>query len=89
MRRSPSTRLRWGALLALALFALATAPHFHDAADGPDDTCVLCHVQGSPLAPSSIHEEPNPVAARSPQALAAGHARDGEIAGHGSRAPPA
>ena len=89
MRRSRSTLLQWGAIVALALLALATAPHFHDAADGRDDTCVLCHVNGSPLIASSAHDRPDPAAAGAPHAQAEGHARNAELKGHGSRAPPA
>ena len=74
---------------ALALLALAAAPHFHDEADGRDDTCVLCHVQGSPLIASNVHEHPDPAAGGSPRAHAPGHARAAEIEGNASRAPPA
>ena len=89
MRRGRSTLLRWGAVVALALLVLATTPHFHDEAEARDDTCVLCHVQGSPPVASSAHENPDPAAGGSPLAEAQGHARDAEIEGHGSRAPPA
>ena len=89
MRRGRSTLLRWGAVVALALLALATTPHFHDEAEARDDTCVLCHVQGSPPVASSAHENPDPAAGGSPHAHAQGHARDAEVEGHGSRAPPA
>ena len=89
MRRGWSTLLRWGAVIALALPALATTPHFHDAAEARDDTCVLCHVQGSPTIASSVHESPDPADAGSAQARTPGHARDAAIEGHGSRAPPA
>ena len=90
MRRGRSTLLRWGALFALALLALATTPHFHDdGAEARDDTCVLCHVQGSPPIASSVHENPDPAAGGSPHAPVQGHARAAEIAGHASRAPPA
>ena len=89
MRSGRSTLLQWGAMAALALLALATAPHFHDAADGRDDTCVLCHVQGSPPVASNVHENPDPAAGGSPHARAQGHARDAEVEGRGSRAPPA
>ena len=89
MRRGRSTRLRWGAVVALALLALATAPHFHDEAEARDNTCVLCHVQGSPPVTSSAHENPAPAAGGSPHAHARGYARVAEVEGHGSRAPPA
>lgn len=89
MRRSRSALLRWGAVVALALLALATAPHFHDEAEARDDTCVLCHVQGSPPIASSVLENPDPSAAGSAHARAPGHARQAEVEGHGSRAPPA
>lgn len=89
MRRSPSTLLRWGAVVALALLAVATTPHVHDEAEGRGDTCVLCHVQGSPLIASSVHEHPYPAAGGSARAHAPGHACAAEIEGHGSRAPPA
>jgi len=89
MRRGRSTLLRWSAVAALALLALATAPHFHDAADGRDDTCVLCHVHGSPLAASSVHGHPDPADGGSPHAQMHGRARGAEIEGHASRAPPA
>ncbi len=90
MRRNRSALLQWGALVALVLLALATAPHFHDAADGRDGPCVLCQVQGSsPIASSAHHENPDPAAGGSPRAHAQGHARDAEVEGHGSRAPPA
>lgn len=89
MRRGRSTLLQWSAVVALALLALATTPHFHDEAEARDDTCVLCHVQGSPPVASSVHETPNPAAGGSPHAHAHGDARDAEVHGHGSRAPPA
>ncbi len=89
MRRSRSTLLRWGAVVALALLALATTPHFHDEAEARDDTCVLCHVQGSPPVASGVLENPDPSAAGNPHADALGHARHAEVEGHGSRAPPA
>ena len=89
MRRGRSTLLRWGALVALALLAIATTPHFHDEAEARDDTCVLCHVQGSPPVASSVLQNPDPAAAGSVHAHALGHARHAEVGGHGSRAPPA
>ena len=89
MRRSRSTLLQWGAVVALALLALATTPHFHDEAEARDDTCVLCHVQGSPPIASSVHENPDQAAAGNARAQALGHARDAEVERHGSRAPPA
>ena len=81
--------LRWGAVVALALLAVAATPHFHDEAEGRGDTCVLCHAQGSTLIASSVHEHPDPAASGSACAHAQGHARAVVIAGHGSRAPPA
>ena len=81
--------MRWGAVVAFALLALATTPHFHDEAEARDDTCVLCHVQGSPPVTSSAYENPAPAAGGSPPAQAQGHARNAEVEGHGSRAPPA
>ena len=81
--------MQWGAVAALALLALATAPHFHDEAEAQDDTCVLCHVQSSPPIASSVHENPEPAAADAARAQALGHARDAQVEGHGSRAPPA
>ena len=89
MRRSRSALLRWGAVIALALLAIATAPHFHDEAEARDDTCVLCHAQGSPPIASCVLENPDPSAAGSAHARAPGHARQAEVEGHGSRAPPA
>ena len=89
MRRGRSTLLQWSAVVALALLALATTPHFHDEAEARDDTCVLCHVQGSPPIASSVHENPDPAAGGSPCARAQRCARGAEIEGHGSRAPPA
>ena len=89
MRRSPSTLLRWGAVVALALLAVATTPHVHDEAEGRGDTCVLCHVQGPPLIASSVHEHPDPAAGGSARAHAPAHVRAAKIEGHGSRAPPA
>ena len=90
MRRGRSSALQWGAVAALALLALAAAPHFHDEAEAQDDTCVLCHAQSSPPVASSVHENPEPAAAgAAPRAQAPGHARDAEVKGHGSRAPPA
>ena len=89
MRRGRSSALQWGAVAALALLALATAPHFHDEAEARDDTCVLCHAQSSPPIASSVHENPEPAAAGTARALAPGHARDAAVEGHGSRAPPA
>ena len=81
--------LQWGAIVALALLALATTPHFHDEAEARDDTCVLCHVQGSPPVASSVHGNPDPATAGSTCAQALGHTRGAEIEGRGSRAPPA
>ena len=89
MRRSRSTLLRWGAVLALALLAVATTPHFHEEAEGRGDTCVLCHVQGSPLIAAIVHEHPDPTISGGVRAPVQGHARAAEIEGHGSRAPPA
>ena len=89
MRPSRSTLLRWGAVVALALLAVATTPHVHDEAEGRGDTCVLCHVQGPPLVAANAHEHPDPAARGSARAQAPGHARAAEIEGHGSRAPPA
>ncbi len=89
MRRSRSTLLRWGAVVALALLAVAATPHFHDEAEGRGDTCVLCHAQGSPLVASSVREHPDPAVGDSARSHAQGHARAAETEGHGSRAPPA
>ena len=89
MRRGRSLALQGGAVAALALLALAATPHFHDAADGRDDTCVLCHVQSAPPVASSVHEDPDPAAGGSARAHAQGRARDAQVEGHGSRAPPA
>ena len=88
MRRSRSTLLRWGAVVALALLAVATTPHFHDEAEGRGDTCVLCHVQGSPLIASTVHESPDRTAGGGACPHEQGHARAAEIEGHPSRAPP-
>ncbi len=87
MRGGLSTLVRWGAVVALALLALATTPHFHDEAEALDDTCVMCHVQGSPPIASSAPERLAP-ATGSPLAHAQEPARDAEFEGHGSRAPP-
>lgn len=84
--------LGWGAAAALTLLGLlglAAAPHFHDAADARDETCVPCHVHGLSLIASDIPEAPAPEAAGSPHARAQGRVRDAAIEGHGSRAPPA
>ncbi len=89
MRRGRSPALQWGAAAALALLALAATPHFHDAADGRDDTCVLCHVQSAAPVASSVHEDPDPAAGGHARAHAHGRARDAQVEGHGSRAPPA
>ena len=89
MRRGRSTLLRWGAIVALALLALATTPHFHDEAEAQDDTCVLCHVQSSPPIVSSVDENPDPAAVGSPLAHVQEQARGAGIERHGSRAPPA
>ncbi|MYH31095.1 MAG: hypothetical protein F4137_20160 [Acidobacteria bacterium] len=89
MRRGRSTLLQWGAVLAFALPALVTTPHFHDEAEARDGTCVLCHVQGSPPVASGVLDHPDPCAVRNPCADAPGHARPAEVEGHGSRAPPA
>ena len=89
MRRGGSPALQWGAVVALALLALAATPHFHDAADGRDDTCVLCHVQSAPPVASSVHADPDPADGGSARAHAQGRARDAQVAGHASRAPPA
>ena len=89
MRTNRPGLLRWGAAVALALLALAAAPHFHDAADGRGDTCVPCHVQGSPLNAANACDDPAPAAVGDPPAQVQGCARDAEIEGRGSRAPPA
>ncbi len=89
MWQSRSTLVRLGAVAALLLLALATTPHFHDEAEGRDDTCVLCHVQASPPIASSVHEDPDPEAGGSVLSDAQGCARTAEIQGHDSRAPPA
>ena len=89
MRRSRSTLVRLGAGVALVLLALATTPHFHDEAEGRDETCVLCHVQASPPVASSVLEHPDPAAGGSVRFDGQGHACAGEIEGHDSRAPPA
>lgn len=89
MRRSWSLAWECGAVSMLALLALAAAPHFHDATDGRDDTCVLCHVQSAPPIASSLHEDPDPAAGCGARAHAQGCARDAEVDGDGSRAPPA
>ena len=89
MRRSRSTLARWSAVAALLLLAFATTPHFHDEAEGRDDTCVLCHVQASPPIASNVHENPDPAAGSSVRSDAQGHARAAEIEGYDSRAPPA
>ena len=89
MRRGRSPALQWGAVGALALLGLAVAPHFHDAADGRDDICVLCHVQSASPIASSVHEDPNPAAGGSARARPQGCARDAHVEGRGSRAPPA
>ena len=89
MRRSPSALLRWSAVVALAVLAVATTPHVHHEAEGRGETCVLCHVQGPPLVASNVHEHPDPAAGGSPRAHAPGHARAAETEGNASRAPPA
>ena len=89
MRRSRSTLLWWSVVVALALLAVATTPHVHDEAEGRDDTCVLCHVQGSPLIASTVHENPDRTAGGGACSCEQGHARAAEIEGHASRAPPA
>ena len=90
MRRSPSVLLRWGAVVALALLAVATTPHVHDEAEGRDDTCVLCHAHGRPaLIASTVHENPDPTARGGACSHEQGRARAAEIGGHASRAPPA
>ena len=89
MRSKRSRLLRWGAIVALALLALAAAPHFHDAADGHGDACVPCHVQGAPLIALNAHDAPDPASAGAPPEPVWGCAREAEIEGRGSRAPPA
>ena len=89
MRRSRSTLVRLGAVVALPLLALATTPHFHDEAEVRDDTCVLCHVQASTLIASNVHDNPNPAAGGSVRSDVRSHARAAETEGHDSRAPPA
>lgn len=89
MRRGGSSLLQWGAVVALALLAFAAAPHFHDEADGRDDTCVLCHVQGSPVLACNVHESPDPAVGGSAPACEQGRARAVDRDGHASRAPPA
>ena len=89
MRRSPSALLRWSAVVALALLTVATTPHVHDEAEGRGDTCVLCHVQGSPLIASNVHQRPDPAAGGSRCSHEQGDVRAAEIEGNASRAPPA
>lgn len=89
MRSNRPMLLRWGAIVALALLALAVAPHFHDAADGRGDTCVPCHFQGAPLIALNAYDDPDPAPAGGPPAQVRGCAREAEIEGRGSRAPPA
>ena len=81
--------LQWGAMVALALLAFAPAPHFHDTADERDDTCVLCHAYGSPLIASSTQDDLDPAVGSRVPAEAPGCARNAEVKGYGSRAPPA
>ena len=89
MRRSRSTLSWWSAVVALALLAVATTPHVHDEAEGRGDTCVLCHVQGSPLIASTVHDRPDLAAGGRPRPCGQGQAPAAEIEGHASRAPPA
>ena len=89
MRRSPSALLRWSAVVALAVLAVTTTPHVHDEAEGRGDTCVLCHVQGSPPIASTVHESPDRTAGSGTCSPEQGHACAAEIEGHASRAPPA
>lgn len=89
MRQARPTRRQWGAVFALALLVLAAAPHFHDESEARDDTCVLCHVQGSPPVASSVHASPDPAAGGSLRARAPKSPRGARIERHGSRAPPA
>ena len=89
MRRSRSTLLPWGAMLALALLACAPALHFHDTADQRDDTCVFCHAYGSPFIASSTQDNLDPAFGGKSHAQAPGRARNAEVKGNGSRAPPA
>ena len=84
------TFLKWGAVLALALLALASAPHLHDELEGNDDSCVLCHVHHTPYITSIVDQAvPEPVAVHTDVPFALEHARDEALEGHGSRAPPA
>lgn len=89
MRRGGSSLLQWGAVVALALLAFAAAPHFHDEADGRDDTCVLCHVQGSPALACNVHESPDPAVGGAAPACEQRRVRTVDREGHASRAPPA
>ncbi len=89
MRRSRSTLLTWGAMVALALLAFAPALHFHDTANERDDTCVFCHACGSPFIASITQDSLDPTFGGKPHAPAPGRVRNAKVKGNGSRAPPA
>ena len=89
MSKTPAF-LKWGAILALSLLALASVPHLHDEIEGGDDSCVLCHVHHTPFLASIVAQAiPEPVAVFADVPFAFEHARDEAYEGHGSRAPPA
>ena len=88
--RHRSTFVKWGAFLALALLAIAAAPHLHDETESSPDTCVLCHVHDTPFTAASITPAlPEPIALATGCTFANEHARVEALEGHGSRAPPA
>ena len=89
LRRSRATLLPWGAMLALALLALAPGLHSHDTANEHDDTCVLCHACGWSFISPLIQDNLDPTFGGEPHALSPRFVRNAEIKSNGSRAPPA
>ena len=88
--RHCSTYVKCVAFLALALLALAAAPHLHDETETSPDSCVLCHVHDTPITAASITAAlPEPIALATGLPFANAHARVEALEGHGSRAPPA
>ena len=84
-----SRAAKWGAVLALALLAVAAAPHVHDA-DTSSESCVLCHVDDAPyVAISAAQALAHPIALRAVGVLASEATLDAALDSHGARAPPA
>ena len=85
-----SAVVKWGAVLALALLAVAAAPHLHDETESVGDGCVLCPVHDTPFTAASVAQElPELEAAPADCSFGTVHARDEALRGRCPRAPPA